>query len=122
MDGIATSIGLKNNIKKAFPNKWKQLLTCVMYSVCTGNPMYLCEQWSAQTINYCDKPVESQRISELFRSITLDDKMRFFREWTECRKEHEYLAYDITSISSYSNLIDIVEYGYNRGVSVSNKY
>lgn len=114
LDNIVTETGLKRVVKKVFPNKWEQILTCAIYSVCTGNPMYLCGQWSDQTINYCNKALTSQRISELFKSIKPDDKMRFFHEWAEYRKEHEYLAYDITSISSYSNIIDIVEYGYNR--------
>ena len=37
-----------------------------------------------------------------------------YRQWAAKRAETEYLALDITSVSSYSELIDDAEYGYNR--------
>lgn len=56
----------------------------------------------------------SQRISEILTGITPGDRERFFREWAARRMESEYLALDITSVSSYSDLVDDVEWGYNR--------
>ena len=59
--------------------------------------------------------IDSRRISELFRRIysNRDGITEFFRhlismDWNDT------VMYDITSISSYSNLIELLEYGYNR--------
>lgn len=38
----------------------------------------------------------------------------FFRDWMRHKKQTEYLAYDVTSISSYSENIRELEWGYNR--------
>ena len=40
--------------------------------------------------------------------------MIFFKRWVYAREKEEYLACDITSISSYSTGIDAIEWGYNR--------
>lgn len=40
--------------------------------------------------------------------------MLFFREWMTRSKRDEYVAYDVTSISSYSRNITELEWGYNR--------
>jgi hypothetical protein len=42
------------------------------------------------------------------------EQEKFFSEWGKYRGEKEYLALDITPVSSYSELIDEVEWGYNR--------
>ncbi len=56
----------------------------------------------------------SQYISSFLKTITEEKVLAFFKKWVSKRLEHEYIAFDITSISSYSELIDIVELGYNR--------
>jgi transposase len=76
--------------------------------------MYLCEEWNDLTVTPCDKQITSQRISDLFKQISYNDRMEFFKKWGKVRAEQEYIAFDITSISSYSKLIEMVETGYNR--------
>ena len=56
----------------------------------------------------------SQGSSEQFASITDDAKHRFFRLQGKRRVEKEYLAYDSTSISSYSKCLRQVRYGNNK--------
>jgi transposase len=58
--------------------------------------------------------LSSQRLSELFKDITSSQIQEFWQLWSNHIAENEYLALDITSISSYANLISEVEYGYNR--------
>ena len=43
-----------------------------------------------------------------------EDMQLFFRDWMRHKKQTEYLAYDVTSISSYSENIWELEWGYNR--------
>ena len=59
-----------------------------------------------ETNNISKKNLNSQRISELLKSITEEDRMKFFRSWSNLRSENECIAFDITSISSYSKLIE----------------
>jgi len=58
--------------------------------------------------------MSSQNISRLLSAITNAERMEFFEKWGVIRNEQEYLAVDITSISSYSELIGDIEWGYNR--------
>jgi hypothetical protein len=48
------------------------------------------------------KPFTSQRISEIFASISTGATQQFLSSWIEKILEDLFLWYDITSISSYS--------------------
>ena len=56
----------------------------------------------------------SQRISELLTRITPTTQQEFFGKWAASNKQDEYYAMDITSVSSYSDFIEFVRWGYNR--------
>lgn len=116
LQAIAERIGLIPILKKTFPDAWQEILACAYFEVSERKPLYLCESW-CETADFLN-PVNlsSQRISDLLKSIGCRDKERldFFRAWAAKRAEHEYLAFDITSISSYSHRITQIEYGYNR--------
>jgi transposase len=58
--------------------------------------------------------LSSQRISDLLSDINESDRFKFYKEWSSYRQEIEYLAFDVTSISSYSNQISDVTWVYNR--------
>ena len=55
-----------------------------------------------------------QRSSELFGSIHEDGKQNFFLKQSRRRLEKEFLAYDTTSVSSYSKSLKQVKYGINK--------
>jgi len=113
---IAERLGLATILRQIFPCIWSEILTCAFYEVSERKPLYLCEQWteSTQTIN--NTILTSQKISDLLRILGKadNDRMDFFQAWATHRSEHEYLAFDITSISSYSKIIEFIEFGYNR--------
>jgi len=50
----------------------------------------------------------------LLAAISSDRKQTFFAKWMKKRLENDYLCYDITSVSSYSELNEYIKYGYNR--------
>lgn len=114
LNTITKTSGLENILTKVFPDNWQEILTCAFYELCEKNPMYLCEEWNDLTVTPFNETLSSQRISKLFQNITTNDRMEFFKKWGKYRSEQEYIAFDITSISSYSNLIKMVEIGYNR--------
>lgn len=61
-----------------------------------------------------NKDIPSQRSIELFGSIDEDAKQNFFLLQGQRRLEEEFLAYDTTSISSYSKSLKQVKFGINK--------
>ena len=114
LESIACSIGLSKILDTAFPKHSKELLVLAIYLVCTEDPFMYCCHWLESTETMRVGNLSTQRISELLASLTAQGRTAFFTEWTSYRKEKEYLALDITSVSSWSELIDDVAYGYNR--------
>lgn len=113
-DFIAKKYGLTDSLNKAIPKYWKEIFTLACFLVTSGEPFSYCENWVQSTKSLDVGNMASQRISELLTVIKPEDRESFYQEWCNCRSEHEYLALDITSTSSYSSLIDDVEWGYNR--------
>ena len=111
---IANVTGLSSVLENVFPSTHKELLACAAFLVSTKSALHLCKQWSESSFDFDGLKLSSQRISALLQSLDENSRMNFYRQWASLRQDKEYLAFDITSISSYSELIDYVEYGYNR--------
>ncbi len=73
-----------------------------------------CEDWLKDTESYLVGSLSSQRISELLLSLPAQGREAFCGSWYAARNDVEYLALDITSESSYSELIEDAEWGCNR--------
>nr|NGX62225.1 hypothetical protein [Chlamydiota bacterium] len=56
----------------------------------------------------------SQRVSDLLRDISEDERQHFLGLWLEQVLEEEYLCYDITSVSPYAKHNADTHFGYNR--------
>jgi len=111
---LAERIGLLSVLKEALPDCFEEVFNLASYLISTGDPFAYCEDWLASTEAFSVGPMTSQRISELLTGITTEERDRFYHLWCSLRSEIEYLALDITSTSSYSELVDSVEWGYNR--------
>lgn len=111
---IAAITGLTTSLEKAISTYWQELFTLACYLVSSGDPFLYCEDWIQSTESLDVGSLSSQRISELLTVVTAEEREAFYQEWCRLRSEQEYLALDITSISSYSTLIEEVEWGYNR--------
>ncbi len=73
-----------------------------------------CEAWSKSHVHPYGEVLSSQRISEILVSLGVDGRQTFFTRWGKKVLEHDYLCYDITSVSSYGELNEYAKYGYNR--------
>ena len=111
---ISDTTGLTECLRKAYPKDWRAILTCSFYMLSEGKALSGCEQWSADTVTPYGKRLDDRRISELLSRLTTDSQDVFFRSWSEKADTDDNHAFDITSISSYSEEIDIVRAGYNR--------
>ena len=111
---LGETLGLSPALRQAVPDAWQELFMLACYMISTSDPLMYCEDWLFGTESYPVGPMTSQRISDHIRSITSKQQQDFYQAWYAANSEDEYLALDITSASSYSELIDDVEWGYNR--------
>ena len=115
LDQIGVVTGLTDDLKICFPDTYKQLLSIAYYLILEDqNPLLRFKKWATIHHHPYNKDIPSQRSTELFQSITEDQKMKFFRLQGKRRVEKEYWAYDTTSISSYSESLRQVRYGKNK--------
>jgi len=111
---IAADTGLDVILRKAFPTLHEQIMSILHFIVQKGLPLSRSESWSATHLHPLGKPIASQRVSDLLRAITEDDRQYFLSQWINKITEDDYLCYDITSISSYAKANEYVRRGYNR--------
>jgi len=114
-DAIGQKLGITEDLKKCFPKTFKQILSIAYYLILEDkNPLYRFEKWGSLHRHPYGKDIGSQRSSELFASITEEAKAEFFRLQGRRRIDKEFWAYDITSISSYSESLSQVQWGNNK--------
>ena len=115
LDAIGEKLGINEDLKQCFPSNYRQILSIAYYLILEDkNPLYRFEKWSSLHKHPYGKNITSQRSSEIFASITEEAKHKFFRLQGKRRTEKEFWAYDISSISSYSEYLKQVQYGRNK--------
>jgi transposase len=112
---IANKTGIYEDLKNIFPNIYLQILSLAYYMIVEdSSPLYLFNYYEKKHILPYQHSLPSQRISELLSVIDENSKTKFFINQIKRRIDNEYFAYDITSISSYSENIESVKYGHNK--------
>lgn len=114
LNELAKNIGLFTLLKDVFDDNYEEIITAVHYMVCEDSSSSNCSRWMESTDVLTKKSMKSQRITELLRTITEEKILEYFKSWIKYRIKKEYIAYDRTSISSYSELIQLAESDYNR--------
>jgi hypothetical protein len=115
LDEIGKLTGIAHDLKQCFPLNYKQIQSIAYYLILeSDSPLFRFEKWSVLHKHPFDKDIPSQRSSELFASITEENKQDFFKLQVKRRREDEYWAYDTTSLSSYSKTLRQVQYGKNK--------
>ena len=114
-DRIGEDTGVTEDLKACFPDNYRQILSIVYYLILEDkNPLSRFPRWAAIHRHPYGQAISSQRSSELFAAITEEARQHFFRLQGKRRVENEYLAYDSTSVSSYSKYLRQVRYGKNK--------
>jgi transposase len=114
LDKLSKESGLTNIVRCCFPKRNAEIMSLVYFIVQRGLPLSRSEAWSIGHIHPYGEMLVSQRISELLLEISENDRQKFLSLWMSKMTGHDYLCYDITSISSYSKENEYVRYGYNR--------
>jgi transposase len=111
---IAERIQLIETLKKCFHTKWDRILLASFYMLSEGNVMSYIGEWSDDNKIEFTHKINDVDSSRLFESITYEERQIFFTEWLKCLTDSEHFVFDSTSFSSWSNSIELVEWGYNR--------
>jgi hypothetical protein len=111
---VAHDIGLEQMLRSCFPGKAEHILSLAFFLVHKGLPLSRCEAWSVSNAHPFTDPIPSQRVSELLKAITDDERQTFFRKWMEKVAGKDCLCYGLTSVSSYSEQNEYVRLGHNR--------
>ncbi|MDN7023845.1 IS1634 family transposase [Methanoculleus sp. FWC-SCC1] len=115
LDAIGEKLGIAQDVHRCFPDTYQQILSIAYYLILEDStPLYRFEKWSTLHKHPYGKSITSQRSSEVFATITEEAKQRFFTLQGKRRLEQEFWAYDTTSLSSYSETLRQVQYGYNK--------
>ena len=114
-DKIGEVTGVTADLKACFPDDYKRILSIVYFLILEeNNSLSRFPHWQKIHIHPYGKDIASQRSSELFQSIEEVARMDFFAKQGKRRAENEYWAFDITSISSYSEILNQVKKGRNK--------
>jgi len=111
---MASDIGLIGILSKCLPEHHAQVLGLASYILAEGNAMMYLQDWFDETEVFFTRRLDDRNCSQVYRTLTHGTQSLFFSEWLSYRRECEYLAYDVTSISTHARGIDFAEWGYNR--------
>ena len=114
-DEICDKLEITADLKHCFPTIYKQILSIAYYMILEdSSPLFRFEKWDAIHKHPFGLNIPSQRSSEIFSSISEEGKNQFCSRQGKHHVEDEYWAYDTTSLSSYSETLKQVTYGYNK--------
>jgi transposase len=112
---LAEKSGLSSCLTSVFEKDLAdKILGLAMFQVCESSSLYLTSEWCAET--NLELELSSASVSRALYAIGHHDSaiQAFFAKWIDVNGKPTSLIHDTTSISSYSNAIDEVEWGYNR--------
>ena len=114
LQAISEKIGLIEILKETHPYSWKKIFVLACYLLVSDKAVMYCNDWFENNDCIDSGSMTSQRISELLVSFGHNERSNFYSRWCLSICENEYVALDITSVSSYSKNMDFMEWGYNR--------
>ncbi|MDR2353898.1 MAG: hypothetical protein LBF22_12245, partial [Deltaproteobacteria bacterium] len=111
VEHIMDSVGLSEILTECLgEERSMKVQTAALYMAARGNVfenvLSYCEEYT-----FLDTPLASPSASQLFASITHEERMAFFKGWVAKNSILKYLAYDVTSFSTYAKDIKDAEWG-----------
>ncbi|MGB3976220.1 MAG: IS1634 family transposase, partial [bacterium] len=107
---------LMEKLKRIFHEKAIDIFNLAAYQLCEAQPFNHFKSWLEST--YIDEfnCVSSQDISRFLKALGRSDQQcrQFIHEWVYASPASRAVVFDITSLSSFGRLLDMLEWGYNR--------
>lgn len=111
----AKTIGLEHCLKQVFPNHYKQILQCAFYILARGGVMMYMDDFYQKHQNPYQDHISHKHLGDLYDGLGREARLEFFRLWKDFASHPgEFVAYDVTSISTEAKEVSLAEYGYNR--------
>ena len=116
LDQIALQSGIKADLKTVFGSEdSSKILSLAYYLIVTeGRAMYRFPSWSRDYWSPYNGTITSQRISEFLQNITEGPKNHYLKRQAERHSGANFCAYDTTSISTYSENLELAKWGNNK--------
>jgi hypothetical protein len=111
---LAEKTGVLAILRETMPAYGSELCMLSFYLLASDKPLMYLDLWLAENEHFPAGSLDSRRTSELLLAFGQKERNDFYRAWCGKHISGEYLALDITSLSSYSNLIPDCEWGHNR--------
>lgn len=111
---VFRKLGVTKLLQKYFPENEQEIRTAAQYMLSEGNVMSYLDEYTQTHQTPVKGNMSNEMCSKMFAALRMEDMQLFFREWMKQKKQTEYVAYDVTSISSYSSKYRDLEWGYNR--------
>lgn len=67
------------------------------------------EHFTERNMFFTNEIISSQRLSDLYLEVTPELREEFFKGWVSRCLKDDKICYDVTSISSYSDKIPLVD-------------
>jgi transposase len=103
-------------LQQVFSEDAPLLLALALFEISEAAPLYLFPHWVEATYIpgiTAFSPVELTRLTQRLGRMDAE-RDEFFRRWIAACSPVQTMVFDITSLSSYSTLLNEVEWGYNR--------
>ena len=113
LDKISKKIGLEKLLQKYFPQYIQEILGLIYFLIQEKKPLYLAKLWLESTYFPDKVSLSSQKISDIAEKLGKDEesRMAFLKAWAKMHSDSSFIIFDITSISSYSKKLELVEWG-----------
>jgi hypothetical protein len=111
---VAVKTGLWDVLQQTLSSIWREVFTLAGYLIVSDKPVMYCDDWISENEWLDVGSMSSQRVSEFLAGFGEMERNDFYRAWCKHVQEREYIALDITSVSSYSKQISDCEWGHNR--------
>jgi hypothetical protein len=113
---MAEQSGVTTVLHHVFPEDADLLLALACFEIAEATPLYLFPYWVETTELPGIKALSSAELTGLTHRLGQMEGKRdeFFQRWIAQCGPVQAVVFDITSLSSYSNVLNDVEWGYNR--------
>jgi len=113
---IVERLSLNRLLRRVWPDTAPELLLLAIYQLVEAKPLYLARAWAEGADVDPSLDLSSQRLSRLMEELGREEarRLQFFEAWMRQQRDIRAVVFDITSLSSYSRLIEELEWGYNR--------
>ncbi|MBN2054997.1 IS1634 family transposase [bacterium] len=113
---IDQQLGLLALLESVFGAAGRDLFNLALFEVCESRPAYLYGHWVETAYLPGVGATSSPAVSEIAAQVGRNDRGReaFFEQWARHQSACEAVVFDISSLSSYGELLDLLEWGYNR--------